>query len=144
MPRTETVIRVFVASPSDVDDERQRIRDVINELNGMICSVYSIRLELVTWENSTYPSMGEDAQDVINRQIADDYDVFVGIMWSRFGSETGRHGSGTEEEFERAYDRYADGRNLLELMFYFKDEPVAPSKLDPIQLGKVFEFRDRI
>src|SRR5687768_17874850 len=42
-----------------------------------------IRLELVSWETHTYPAFGDDAQAVINDQIADDYDISIGIMWTR-------------------------------------------------------------
>ena len=33
MPRQETILSVFVASPSDVDEERDRLEDAIRELN---------------------------------------------------------------------------------------------------------------
>ena len=43
--------------------------------------------------------LGIDAQDVINRQLGE-YDIFLGIMNTRFGSPTHRADSGTEEEFD--------------------------------------------
>jgi hypothetical protein len=33
MARQETILSVFVASPSDVDEERNRLEEVIRELN---------------------------------------------------------------------------------------------------------------
>ncbi len=56
--------------------------------------------------------MGEDSQDVINKQIGSDYHIFVGIMWKKFGTETKRAGSGTEEEFSLAYDRYKKNKDI--------------------------------
>lgn len=141
MPRTEHVLTVFVASPSDVGGERTRLEEVIRELNITWSRILGVRLELVRWETHAYPGKGDDAQDVINEQIPEDYDLFVGIMWCRYGTPTGRSGSGTVEEFERAKARYDADSSSVKLMVYFKDEAIPPSQLDPTQLSKVNEFR---
>ena len=141
MARQEHVLSVFVASPGDVEAERGKLEDVIRELNHTWSRELGIRLDLVRWETHAYPSFGIDAQDVINEQIPDDYDLFVGIMWCRYGTPTGRAGSGTVEEFERAKARYDADKNSVQLMVYFKDEPIPPSQLDPAQLAKVNAFR---
>ncbi len=141
MARQEHVITVFVASPGDVDAERGKLEDVIRELNTTWSRQLSIRLDLARWETHAYPGFGADAQDVINNQIPADYDLFVGIMWCRYGTPTGRTGSGTVEEFERAKARYDADKSSVQLMVYFKDEPIPPSHLDPDQLAKVNEFR---
>lgn len=141
MPRQEHVLTVFVASPSDVIDERNRLEEVIRELNVTWSRELGIRLDLVRWETHAFPGFGDDAQDVINSQIPDDYDLFLGIMWCRYGTPTKRYGSGTMEEFSRAKARYDSDPQNVQLMVYFKDEPIPPSKLDPTQLVKVNEFR---
>lgn len=144
MPRTEHVLTIFVASPSDVGDERTRLEEVIRELNITWSRTLGVRLELVRWETHAYPGKGDDAQDVINEQIPEDYDLFVGIMWCRYGTPTGRSGSGTVEEFERAKARYDADSSSVKLMVYFKDEAIPPSQLDPTQLSKVKEFQDSL
>lgn len=143
MPRTETVIRIFVASPADVTDERLKMEEIVSEVNVMVGVQYSMRFELVKWEMNTAPSVGADAQQIINKQINDDYDIFVGIMWTRFGSSTGRFDSGTEEEFYRAKQRYDRGEDV-DIMFYFKDEAISPSSIDLRQLDKVQTFQKEI
>jgi hypothetical protein len=86
--------------------------------------------------------VGADGQDVINTQIGEEYDVFLGIMWKRFGTPTGRAASGTVEEFERALVRYrTSGRP--ELMFYFKKGDLDISD-DSAQLQAVQQFRIRL
>jgi hypothetical protein len=65
-------------------------------------------------------------------------------MWSRFGTPTGRAGSGTKEEFDRALERHRQAPDSLDILFYFKDAPIAPSKLDPIQLSKVQDFKQSL
>lgn len=146
MARQETILSVFVASPSDVDEERNRLEEVIRELNTAWARELGIRLELVRWETHAYPSFGEDAQAVINDQIPDDYDLFIGLMWYRFGTPTGRAGSGTIEEFQRAKKRFDHDPSALQLMIYFKDAPapIAPSKIDYAQLAKISEFRNNL
>ena len=57
------------------------------------------RIESKKWEKDVFPAFGEDSQDVINKQIGTDYNIFVGIMWKKFGTPTSRAESGTEEEF---------------------------------------------
>jgi hypothetical protein len=143
MARQETILSVFVASPSDVEEERNRLAAVIRELNTTWSRDWGVRLELVRWETHAYPSFGKDPQAVINEQIPDDFDFFVGLMWYRFGTPTGRAGSGTVEEFQRAKNRHDADPNTVKLMIYFKDAPapIAPSKLDPQQLTKVAAFR---
>lgn len=132
-------ISVFISSPSDVSAERKAALDVIDELNRTICESYGITLKPLTWEKNIYPSVGEYPQDVINKQIGE-YDIFVGIMANRFGTPTPKAGSGTEEEFNIAYEN----RGNTQIMFFFKDSPILPSKLDLEQLVKVRAFKEVI
>jgi hypothetical protein len=124
-----------------VADERSRLEDVIRELNTTWSRELGLRLELVQWETHAYPDFGDDAQAVINNQIPDDFDIFIGIMWCRFGTPTARAESGTLEEFKRAKSRHDTDPNSVGLMMYFKDEPIPPSKLDIEQLATVANFR---
>ena len=137
MARQEHVISVFVASPDDVDDERGKLEEVIREFNVTWRRELGVCFDLVRWETHAYPGTGVDAQAVINEQVSDDFDLFVGIMWCRYGTQTGRAGSGTIEEFERAKARYDEDPSCVKLMVYFKDEPIPPSRLDLSQLAKV-------
>ena len=144
MPKTQTVLKIFVASPQDVAEEREVFEDVVHELNNTWADTFDIRLDVVRWETRTTPGFDEDSQDVINKQISDSYDIFVGIMWARFGTSTPRAGSGTEEEFLRAYNRYKEDPNSVEIMFYFKTKPISPIALDPDQLKAISEFRSQL
>ena len=65
-------------------------------------------------------------------------------MWARFGSPTGRAGSGTAEEFYRARNRYQNDPNQVRIMFYFKDAPISPSDLDPDQLASMKAFQKEL
>jgi hypothetical protein len=141
--RNEAVVVAFAASPSDVEDERNKLEEVVRELNLTWSRTLQARLELIRWETHAYPGVGRDAQDVINQQLRDDYDIFIGIMWGKFGSPTERAGSGTEEEFRRAWRRH-EAKDDVQIMFYFKDTPIAPSKTDPSQLARVQSFKSEL
>jgi len=143
MPEQVTKLRVFVASPGDVREERERLDDVIDELNRGIAAEKGLVLELVRWETHAWPDIGEDAQDVINRQIAPG-DVFVGIMWNRFGTPTKRAESGTKEEFDRAY-AYWKQYGRPKIMFYFNRAPFSPSSVDELeQKRRVLNFKEEL
>ena len=140
-------IVVFVASPGDVSTERSQIPKVIQEINLIISAIApekKIVLDLIRWEMNVYPDMAADAQDVINQQLPD-YDIFVGIMWKRFGTPTLRADSGTEEEFEKAYSKWK-GDNKFPVLFYFCQNPSAPPRNieEMEQLKKVIEFKESL
>lgn len=143
MTEQVTKLRVFVASPGDVRKERELLGNVIGELNRGIAGEKGLVLELVRWETHAWPDIGEDAQEVINRQIAPG-DVFVGIMWNRFGTPTKRAESGTKEEFDRAY-AYWKQYGRPKIMFYFNLAPFSPYSMDELeQKGKVLTFKEEL
>ncbi len=95
---------VFLAAPSDVPTECRSVGQIVEELNRTVASEKNVVLEVVRSENDAFPGYGQDAQALINAQIAEmaKYALFVGIMWNSVGTPTPRATSGTIEEFERA------------------------------------------
>jgi hypothetical protein len=99
-------------------------------------------LELLRWETHVTPGGGRP-QALINEQIGS-YDLFVGIMWRRFGTPTGVAGSGTEEEYRRAYELW-EKNNSMPLMFYFCQKPFMPRQIEEVdQLRNVLLFRQQL
>lgn len=136
-------LRVFVASPGDVEDERNRSSVVVEAARRGVARRLGVDLEAVRWETHVRPGVGEDAQDVINKQIGK-YDIFVGIMWKRLGTRTRRSESGTKEEFEAAYENYKRFRKP-EIMWYFCTKPFYPADLNElIQMRKVLKFKKKL
>jgi hypothetical protein len=100
-------------------------------------------LELVRYETQAYPDIGAP-QDVINRQIPVDYDIFIGVMWKRAGTTTSNAASGTIEEFQRAVAKRKTS-HLPRIMFYFCDAPIAMPSIDEItQIAELVKFRDSL
>lgn len=142
MPRTSKIIDIFLSSPSDVDEERLFIVNAAREWNSIRGKSTGVFLNVLTWEDAVAPNVSDRSQTVINEQIGDDYDVYLGLMWGKLGSPTGMADSGTVEEFERALERYRGGE-AVRLAMLFKTSDIPQSQLDGAQFDKVKEFRRR-
>ena len=99
------LFRIVVASPSDVQAERDALPAVLEELNRGLAATQNLRLELGRWETDAYPGFHPHGpQGLIDPILRiEDCDVLLGIFWKRCGTPTTDAGSGTEHEFLRAY-----------------------------------------
>ena len=136
------VYKLFVASPSDLEAEWREIPRIIDRINGSFGLRWNIFVQVVMWETSVHSGIGEDAQDVINRQVPEDYDVFLGMFWNRVGTKTKRAESGTLEEYERALNRHVR-TGKPEIMVFFK-EPEFSSQEHMPQREEMLRLRERI
>lgn len=143
---TVELLRVFLASPGDVAAERQIVKEVLDAVNRTVGLERGVRFEIVGWDTDSYPAYGKDPQAIVNDQIVDmaRVDLFVGIMWNRFGSPTPRADSGTEEEFRQAVESFRKvGRPAI--MFYFNRQPSSPATArEAEQKVKVLAFKEEI
>jgi formylglycine-generating enzyme required for sulfatase activity len=127
-----------------VSDERQRLAKVVDHLRTHVASAHRLDLELVRWETHVRPGAGADAQAVINPQIGA-YDLFIGILWNRFGTSTKRAESGTREEFDQAYARWQKDSSSLEIWVYFSQQPYTFNKPEESeQKTKVLAFQKEL
>ncbi len=140
---TLTRYTIFVASPSDVQAERNALRRIVDDANKIYFARLGIIAEVLGWED--VPSgIGLYPQDVINKYTEGKYDVFIGLMWSRFGTKTPNAESGTAEEFEDAYNTYLSSPDTLRVLFFFKEAPVDYSQIIAHQIEAVKNFKDKI
>ncbi len=142
-----SVIRLFASSPDDVQKEVAQLASVVQELNTVLRAFVRdkrVVVELVHWKTHVHADMGP-AQDVVDRQLGG-YDIYLGIMWSRFGTPTARAGSGTEQEFREAYAGWEQRRSPAHILFYFCDAAIPGGLLvdDAEQLVSVAKFRDEL
>src|SRR3990172_1272289 len=132
-------IHLFLSSPGDVEPERAKVHAVAEQVNRMLGDSLGIVLEVIDWKTHIVPDMGRP-QEVINRQVRD-YDIFVGILWKRFGTPTGKAESGTEEEFNIAYANWQKFKRPR-ILFYFSQMPYMPKNpSEGSQFLKVLEFK---
>ena len=138
-------ISVFIASPSDLVNERRSFKDAIEGLNIGFGEGANVEFEPIGWEN-TLASTGRRSQGVINEQI-DKCDVFILAMYRRWGQvapdAAPDYTSYTEEEFYRALIRWQNEQSP-EIFVFFKRVDAA-SEADPgVQLKKVIDFRKNL
>lgn len=124
-------VRIFISSPGDVQEERQKARDVIGRLSRSYAG--SITISPVFWEDLPLPATAS-LQEGIDLVIGDRHgiDIAVFVLWSRLGSrlgsailrrDGGEYRSGTEREFDlmmRA--REASGNQRPEILVYLRSD----------------------
>src|SRR5215813_12509607 len=136
-------VRVFISSPGDCVAEREAAVHVLDEMNRTVGEREGLFFQAERWEDVP-PGMGRNPQAVIDEYLGD-YNVLVGLMWMRFGTPIlGGAGSGTEHEVQQAIERWIQVGEPR-VMFYFKlDPPSDLTAIDPQQLQKVQDFRNRL
>lgn len=137
------LIRVFVSSPGDVSEERQILDEVVDSINRTDGHAAGFHLELFKWEDNVTPQIGPKPQQVVDDQTPE-YDVYVGIMSTRFGTPPGRYDSGTEKEFKDALKKWKKAGSPW-ITFYFREQPPLSSRTDDVaQYLKVCGFREQL
>ncbi|MBC2693769.1 MAG: hypothetical protein HF982_00500 [Desulfobacteraceae bacterium] len=136
MPRQATIYRVLIASPSDVDDERKLLKEIIFDWNASHSVDMGILLEPVMWESHVYPDLGGEPQSIVNNQIVHNADVLIGIFWTRIGTKTKSANSGTVEEIQQIVESNKPA------LIYFSNKQTHPDLIDFEQYQAVKEFKN--
>ena len=138
-------LRLVIASPGDVRQERDTVSRVVDEINQYGISVdYKLTIKVVRWETDAWPGFHpEGPQGLIDPVIdIENSDLVVGIFWKRFGTPTAEARSGTVHELQHAIDAWRRKGSPL-VMIYFSQQPYTPqSKEETEQWGQVINFRD--
>jgi hypothetical protein len=137
------ILRVVVASPNDVKAERDILPNIIDELNRGIAADKRLILELSRWETDTYPGFHPEGPQGLIDPILDiaNCDILIGIFWKRFGTPIKDGQSGTEHEFQCAYESWKKNGSP-QIMFYFCKKAYTPQSVEETQQwGKVLEFK---
>jgi hypothetical protein len=134
MSYAATVLRVMIASPSDVPDARDAVERAIYSWNDANAEANAVILQPWRWETSAVPVLGAHPQTLINAQGVDQSDIVFAMFAGRLGSATPDAISGTAEEIDRALDA---GKPVH---VYFSTADL-PADVDTQQLDAVRAFR---
>jgi HEAT repeat protein len=134
------IIRVFIATPSDLSEERDRLNSVVDRINTVFGRKFNIQLDLYGWKDVT-PGFGRP-QDLINKDV-ENCDLFIGSLWKRWGKPTGKCDSGFKEEFDIAVERNRISKKP-EICLYFKKIDEDAIKDPGEQLKKVLDFKTEL
>ena len=139
-------VRVFLSSANDMMKYREMAQHIIDEINQSIGEYFGVSVLLFRWEKNVIPDMGRPQSIIFDQSGFEDIDIFVGILGSRFGTPTGgldnnnqEYGSGTQEEYERAYSNYQKN-GKPHIMFFYNKASLKPGEFDVEQYQKVQEF----
>ena len=120
---------------------------MVEELNRGIGKRLAVKLDLRRWEDVA-PGMGR-AEDVILEKLpVETWDLFIGILWLRFGSPSGvvdpdtgqPYQSGTEEEFKLAYRMWLEQKKPNIMVYRCTRSPEDLDDIDDKQLKLVRKF----
>jgi hypothetical protein len=137
-------LKLFLSSTSELEAERALIGEIVAGVNRVIEDLCGATIRVIDWRKDVVPGVATDAQQVIHSQTTD-YDIYVGILATRFGTPTPRAGSGTEDEFNLAYTRFRTDPTSIRLLFYFRTGLTGNVlNLEPDQLRRVQAFRTRL
>ena len=143
MPDSLKKLRIFAASPSDVAGERAKLETVVDSLKPM-ADYLGLTLEVVDWRE-VVPDAGRPQQVIFDQLKPTSWDIFIGILWHRFGTPPGAKDktgkdylSGTEEEFKTAYELWK--QHGKPRMVLYRCTRALPFDVDPDQLKNVREF----
>lgn len=125
-------IRIFISSPGDVAEERQKAREVIASLQARYAGRF--RLLSVLWEDMPL-QVDTSFQQGIDLVLSKEHglDIAVMILWSRIGSPPGplirkadgtEYRSGTERELDLVLSsREASGGTRPAILVYTRNDP---------------------
>jgi hypothetical protein len=129
------VLRVLIASPSDLEKEREVATAAIHDWNVQHAMAEGVVLLPVRWETHATPRANIRPQQAINEELVGSSDILIGMFWTKLGSNTGVAESGTVEEINQFV---ADDRPA---MLYFSKRKLDSRTLDRAQQRKLRVFR---
>ena len=101
-------LRILLCSPGDVQDEREKAAEVVIDLNRHSVRDFGVRLNLFRWEIDAHPGFfAQGPQELIDSILdINSSDLIVCMFWTRLGTPLSTGKSGTEHEFEQAYQNW--------------------------------------
>jgi hypothetical protein len=135
MPRTVNQYRCLIISPSDVEEERGCLANTIASWNAHIGAVFGQVIEAVLWKLHSIPIGGDRPQSLFNPTV-DACDLGIAVFWTKLGTPTGAHESGSMEEISRLQ------KSDRPILVYFCNRDVPRANLDPDEIERLDKFRD--
>src|SRR4051812_19072555 len=128
------IVKVFLASSSELHDDRKEFEIFVNRRNKQWVG-RGVFLELVMWEDVVDALSKTRLQDEYNKAIRG-CDLFVMLFCTKVGQYT-------EEEFETAFGQFHDTRRPL-VYTYFKDAPITTGSARREDLTSLWSFQDKL
>ena len=142
------IIKILVSCPGDVNPEKEEIIRLCKDFSDENLGNSGISFKVLDWKDYV-GRYGVRSQQQLNEYFGN-YDVYIGILWKRFGTKPGsknfngkENESGTEEEFYIAIDNYKT-QGKPKIYFFIKNyDRETKGSQETRQLLKVDEFVDK-
>jgi hypothetical protein len=129
-----TTIKIFVASSSELEDDRKEVEILISRKNKDWVD-RGIFLEPVMWEDFLDALSRTRLQDEYNKAIRE-CDLFVMLFYTKLGKYT-------EEEFQTAFGQFKV-TNKPVIYTYFKDTEISIASTKKDDLETVWAFQEKL
>lgn len=128
-------IKIFLASSSELKQERDEIEIFINRENKKLIETdHFIHLE--RWEDFNDSMSRTALQDEYNK-VAISSDIFISLFSSKVGMFT-------EEEFDKVYSSFIKGGKPKHIYTFFKNEKKGMNDIIPADFQSLSNFRDKL
>ncbi|MEL6438844.1 MAG: hypothetical protein AAFQ80_06260 [Cyanobacteria bacterium J06621_8] len=127
------IIKIFLASSSELKDDREQFEIFINRKNKEYIK-QGIFLELVIWEDFLDAVSPTRLQDEYNKAITE-CDVFISLFKTKVGQYT-------EEEFLKALETFRLNQKLL-IYTYFSDSQISISQITD-EISSLLNFKKKL
>lgn len=138
-PVNTQTYHVFLASPGDMNAERKMVCEYFEKINREIFRHKNLCFEVLCWEEHVTAGMGRP-QEIINAQTLQRYRkslvLVICLLGQRYGTPTGRFGSGTEEEFNNVLTYRMEQGHWPEIKWFFRTNFMVQFD-DPEQLNGI-------
>ena len=128
----------MIGCPSDIQDEIQIAKDVLNHWNNLHSEPNKIVLLPLHWSISSYPTIRKQPQKAINEQVVEKSDLLICIFGSKLGTPTDTEISGTVEEIK---EHRKAGKDV---MMFFKKNVSGINTIASDQLQQLKDFKEGI
>ena len=130
-------LEVFIASPNDLQDERNAVAEALLDWNLSNNPRRQIMLKPVRWDKDTMPQIGnKEPQDYIDPYLKRS-DIVIAMIGKRVGSPTSKSISGTVGEIETAVSMEKP------VLLYFS-RLVRTDDIDPTEKMRVDQLREEM
>ena len=113
-----------------------KYKKIFDAASQQVGELLDVHFEILHWREMA-GGLADTAQDVIDRRVADNHQVYFGVMGHRFGK-------GTAGEYEKAVRSFIKKGKPNFVCFGFCETPVNPHDIDPESLTQLKQFRKDI
>ena len=136
-------LRVFLSCPDDVNSDRDQLRSILEAWSNEVEDRYHVCLKIITGDSDVLRGPGRPQKNI--DKLVVNSDIYIGMMWKKFGGPTGLVQSGTLEEYIVAFQQWEE-HHSPEMLFFFKKVIVDNNENgeDTLSAQQIHEFKKTI